>query len=172
MNLPWETRWTDHGESMGYDSRSAIYDATGKHIATLGHGDSAGRAQAELLASFIVERANSAVVVPNAAMTPTKRSYPIAKTYPTPEAISLNGHLYCLEIDALPAVVRVPQVLELVIAAREAHDEFCMSDSSGIIDALDKALEPFSPLVPFENEPDVDPPETDEKSEPINLNRS
>lgn len=48
-------------------------------------------------------------------------------------------------------------VRALVIAAREAWEESCVSG-----DALDKALEPFSALVPYENEPDaVDDPKPD-----------
>lgn len=56
---PWTVRWTDFGESMGYDSQSAIYDANGAHIATIGRGDDAGRGLAEFTAQQIVSAVNA-----------------------------------------------------------------------------------------------------------------
>lgn len=55
----------------------------------------------------------------------------------------------------LAEAVKVDAVLALVIAAREAWEE----PSSEFLDALDKALSPFSALVPYENEPDAMTPE-------------
>lgn len=51
--------------------------------------------------------------------------------------------------------VELPQdVINLVIAAREFWDD--NNDLSPESDALDKALEPFSSRVPYENEPEND----------------
>lgn len=55
---PWEIRWTNFGESMGYDSQSAIYDANGREVVTLGRGDSARVEVAQLTAHRIVEAVN------------------------------------------------------------------------------------------------------------------
>jgi hypothetical protein len=57
---PWEARSTNFGESMGYDSRSAIYDANGALVVTLGRGDSRGVFIAEATAERIIRAVNNA----------------------------------------------------------------------------------------------------------------
>lgn len=59
----------------------------------------------------------------------------------------------------LAEAVKLDAVLALVIAAREAWEE----PSSEFLDALDKALSPFSALVPYENEPDAMTPSNVQK---------
>jgi hypothetical protein len=59
-----------------------------------------------------------------------------------------------------PEIAALPQdVINLVGAAREAFDTFSLEEPES--SALDKALEPFSSRVPYENEPD-DVPEQEE----------
>ncbi len=60
-----------------------------------------------------------------------------------------------------PEIAALPQdVINLVIAAREAFDTGWLEDQES--NALDKALEPFSSRVPYENDPDAVAPEQEE----------
>lgn len=56
---PWRIESTSFGESMGYDSRSRIVDANGKHVITIGTGVWQDRAREENLAFEIVDAVNS-----------------------------------------------------------------------------------------------------------------
>jgi hypothetical protein len=58
---PWSVKYTNFGESMGYDSRSVIIDANGHVVVTIGNGSGHQVALAERTASQIVQAVNGAI---------------------------------------------------------------------------------------------------------------
>ncbi|NTJ46553.1 hypothetical protein G6K93_05935 [Agrobacterium rhizogenes] len=66
--------------------------------------------------------------------------------------------------DPATEMAALPQdVINLVIAAREAFDIFSLQEQEST--ALDKALDAFSSRVPYENEPDDAAPQQEDKGE-------
>lgn len=57
---PWTIQETQFGESMGYDGKSAIFDANGKHLFTTGKGANDQVYEAESIAQKIIDAVNDA----------------------------------------------------------------------------------------------------------------
>jgi hypothetical protein len=73
----------------------------------------------------------------------------------------LQAEAVIAALNPAPEIAALPQdVINLVIAAREAFDTGGLPVAEER--ALDKALEPFSSRVPYENEPDAVAPEQEE----------